>query len=111
MEKFGKQLGVLILFFSALAGCESSVAYNTSHPDRKAVTIDGDTINVVPLSDHWVSWWAPQAAISFTVVPPLSTLKPKQIRAIEEVSGCTVISAEYQPMSMQAAYLQASVKC
>lgn len=92
-----------------LSGCEGSLAKNVSHPGRKDVIVGNHTLSVVPLSDHWASWWVSNKLIA--AIPPLSVLKPLQITAIENTSGCTVVSAEYQPGSLQPAYLQASVKC
>lgn len=98
---------VIAVFF--VAGCEGSLAKNVSHPDRKDVTVGGYSFGVVPLSDHWASWWVSDKFIA--AIPPLSVLKPLQVAAIEDASGCTVTSAEYQPGSLQPAYLQASVEC
>ncbi|MCK0171904.1 hypothetical protein MWU53_12625 [Aliiroseovarius sp. S1123] len=97
------------LALSLLAGCEGSVAANVSHPQRVDVVIDGEKIGVVPNSDHWAAWWISDKAVS--IIPALSTLKPLQVRAIEQVSRCRVVEAEYQQSSLQPSYLQAAVEC
>lgn len=109
MDKSKQKALVTVIAVLFLSGCEGSLAGNVSHPNRQDVTVGGYSFGVVPLSDHWASWWASDQLIA--VIPPLSALKPLQVTAIEKASGCTVTSAEYQPGSLQPAYLQASVDC
>lgn len=92
-----------------LSACEGSVAANISHPQRQNIMVDGYTFGVVPNSDHWATWWISSEFVA--AIPPLSTLKPLQIRAIEQASGCSVIQAEYPSGALQPAYLQAAVQC
>jgi hypothetical protein len=90
-----------------LAACEGSVVSNLTSSERREVTIDGVTVSVLPLSDHWASWYSgPGSAI-----PPLPRIKAAQIHAIEQISGCKVSGAEFQTGSLQSAYLQAVVQC
>lgn len=107
-----KQCFILIgwcVLATTLSACEGSLAGNTQNSKRVDVVVDGKKFGVVPNSDHWATWWISDRAIA--AVPALSTLKPLQIQAIEQVSGCRVVEAEYQQGSLQPAYLQAAVKC
>lgn len=89
----------------ALAGCD----VDTTSENRVDVVVDGKKFGVVPNSDHWAAWWISEKAIQR--IPPLSTLKPLQVQAIERVSGCKVVEAEFVPGAMKPAYLQAAVRC
>lgn len=94
------------LFAVSTAGCETSAAWYFGHPDRKIVTVDGVDVSVVPRrANEFDAFGGEEGTATNT-----ARLKARQIRAIEEVSGCKVTAAEY----MNGGYmvlLQAVVAC
>lgn len=77
--------------------------------EATAVVIDGENLRVAKGGEMWVSWWHTEGLVG--IMPPLAKLKPLQIQAIEQISECKVLSAEYVPNSIMAAHLIATVKC
>lgn len=83
-----KRLGLvcLLMLCMVLSACETSAFYHQS-PDRHVVVLEGQRMSVLKLEDG--SWevaggyetWQEQAA----------DFKGRQIKAIELVSGCTVL--------------------
>lgn len=108
MLKIGKLFGLLVLL-PIIAGCAGSPARNVSDPSRKDFTVEGFKISVVPQSDHWSAWYSSEKFIE--AMPPLPLLKRAEIKAIEQYSGCKVVSAEIVGGSVLPAYLQAIVNC
>jgi hypothetical protein len=94
-----------------LTGCaaDGSLVKNVSHPTRKDFVINGIKIAVVQYPKIWVAWFASDKL--YETIPPLPLVKLAQIAAIEEYSNCKVVGAEFDPGSLQPAYLEAIVKC
>lgn len=104
--RFGSLLCLLSPFI--LAGCEGSLARNVAHPDRQFFDHGDYRIVVLKQANGWSSWYDGKSA--FYLVPNLEKLKPIQINAIEQASGCRVTDS-YRVLNNQPAYLVASVNC
>lgn len=102
-------MALSLLLLIGLTACAGSGIRQANSAERRDVVLDGQTIAVVPEPTHWVSWWEPKAVIDR--IPPLPYLKPLQVKAIEQVSGCKVTGAEYLEGALWAATLQAVVDC
>ena len=94
----------LITIVLGLCGCETSPVWYQSHPERKTVVIDGAEVSVVPRrANEFDAYGGDDGTATNTAV-----LKTRQIRAIEEVTRCKVVAAEYMPSSW---ILQSVVNC
>ena len=98
-----------LVAISFVGGCAGSLARNVSDPGRKNFTIDGLSVAVVPQPDHWSAWYVSSKFIE--AIPALPLIKRAEIKAIEQYSGCKVISSDFVEGSLQPAYLQAIVDC
>lgn len=95
---------VFIISVFVLSGCETSSVWYVTHPDKKTIAIDGEEFYVVPRGSNQFDVWGGAASTNIN----MSLKKRLQIKAVEEVSGCKVIGAEYLPGS---AMLQTEVSC
>lgn len=92
------------LFVLGLCGCETSAVWYHSHPERRTVAIDGVEVSVVPRrANEFDALGGDDGAATNTAV-----LKTRQIQAIEQVSRCKVVAAEYMAGSW---ILQSVVNC
>lgn len=95
-----------IVVVASISGCETSAAWYFGHPERKIVIVDGDEISVVPRRANEFDAFGGNAGTDKNA----ALVKARQIRAVEEASGCKVTAAEY----MQGGYmvlLQTVVTC
>lgn len=105
MESSLKQM-MLMASVLMLLGCQQSPVYYHKHPARQVVVLDGKEISVLTLGgDRWEAFgragWGDAAA---------AELQLRQVRAIELVSGCRVIS-QHVDDAAKPGVLTAQVQC
>lgn len=102
-----KLLTALVVFF--LAGCQSSPVYYHRNPARQIIVLDKREISIIPLGDHkWEAYGGKQGGLT----PDLERQKARQIEAIEKVTGCRVVAAEYVPgHEVDRLLMHATVAC
>lgn len=88
----------------SLTGCEGSAAWYMSHPQKQIVEIGGQTIHVVPNGPDQYDAWGNYSARRQNA----AILKQQEVIAIELVSKCKVVAAEYKS---GGDILQAKVAC
>ena len=93
-----------------LAGCQSSPAFYHHDVQKHVVVLDKREVSVLPLGNgQWEAFGGKQGGIFST---DLDKQKDRQIRAIEAVSGCTVVSSLYPADHQQDnMLLHATVAC
>jgi hypothetical protein len=93
-----------------LAGCQSSPAYYHHDIQKHVVVLDKREVSVLPLgNDQWEAFGGKQGGLFST---DFDQQKSRQIRAIEAVSGCVVISSLYPADHQQdKLLLRAMVDC
>lgn len=94
-------LGLLVL---GLVGCSSTYVGKASNPSREKITIDGFDISVIKDDDTTYQAFGGES-FDYNAVK----LKLAQIKAIEKISGCTVVDSEYSNTFVRT--LHAIVKC
>ncbi len=76
-----------------LAGCQSSPVYYHRDVQKHVVVLDKREVSVLPLgNDQWEAFGGKQGGVFST---DFDKQKSRQIKAIEIVSGCVVISSLY----------------
>lgn len=93
-----------------LAGCQSSPAYYHRDVQKHVVVLDKREVSVLPLGhDQWEAFGGKEGGLFST---DLDKQKNRQIKAIETVSGCIVISSLYPADHQQdKLLLRAMVDC
>ena len=87
-----------------LSACETSAVWYSAHPQKKTVQIEGTTLYVVPRDSNHFDVWGGDTGTKTSAVD----MKERQIKAVEQVTGCTVKGAEYMAGTP---LLQTKVKC
>lgn len=82
---------ILLALIALLAGCETSPVWYANHPQRQIVQIDGFDINVVPRGPNQYDVLGGFEGIKTN----MAALKARHIRAVELVTRCKVIGAEF----------------
>lgn len=96
---------LLALACLVLQGCAGTTAGILVSSKAKEVTIDDQVITVAPIEGN--HWGATKKALQWG--PTLATVeKPRYVRAVEAVTGCKVVEAEY---NSQFDHLHALVAC
>jgi hypothetical protein len=93
-----------------LAGCQGSPAYYHRDVQRHVVVLDKREVSVLPLGkDLWEAYGGKQGGSDQAA---LDKQKARQVKAIETVSGCTVINALYpEEAQKDKLLLRATVDC
>ena len=93
-----------------LAGCQSSPAYYHRDIQRHVVVLDRREVSVLPLGgDQWEAFGGKQGGSD---AEALEKQKARQTKAIEIVSGCTVVNSIYPEEEQKGKLLmRATVDC
>ena len=93
-----------------LVGCQGSPAYYHRDVQRHVVVLDKREVSVLPLGkDLWEAYGGKQGGSDQAA---LDKQKARQVKAIETVSGCTVINALYpEEAQKDKLLLRATVDC
>ena len=93
-----------------LAGCQGSPAYYHRDVQRHVVVLDKRELSVLPLGqDQWEVYGGKQGGSDQAA---LDKQKARQVKAIETVSGCTVIQSIYpEDAQKDKLLLRATVDC
>jgi len=97
-------VALVIIGVIAVPGCAGSPAALMSHPQKKAVRVNGVEYHVSPVRANVYASFRPHrmALLTYTMTA-LYTEKAAHIRAVELATGCKVIDAEFvNPPSLYA---------
>ena len=102
-----KLLVALVVFF--LVGCQSSPVYYHRDPSRQIVVLDKREISIIPLGENrWEAYGGKEGGMK----PDLAVQTARQIAAIEKVTGCRVVNAQFVPgHEVDGMLLHATVSC
>lgn len=100
----------LVVVASALVGCQGSAVYYHRDPARQIIVLDQREISIVPLgNDKWEAFGGKQGVWLST---DEDKQKARQIEAIEEATGCKVVSSEFPAQNNEKKLLMhATVDC
>lgn len=104
------RIGSVVAVVVLLAGCQGSPAYYHRDVRRHVVVLDKREVSVLPLGqDQWEAYGGRQGGADQDA---LDKQEARQIKAIETVSGCTVIRSRYaQDAQKDKLLLRATVDC
>ncbi len=102
-----KLLVALVAVF--LVGCQSSPVFYHRDPARQIVVLDKREISIIPLGENrWEAYGGKEGGMK----PDLGVQKARQITAIEKVTGCRVVNAEFvSGHEVDGMLLHATVSC
>ena len=102
-----KILATLVGLF--LVGCQSSPVFYHRDPARQIVVLDKREISIIPLGENrWEAYGGKEGGMK----PDLEVQKARQVAAIEKVTGCRVVKAEFVPgHEVDGMLLHATVTC
>ena len=102
-----KMLVALVAVF--LVGCQSSPVFYHRDPARQIVVLDKREISIIPLGENrWEAYGGKEGGMK----PDLEVQKARQVAAIEKVTGCRVVKAEFVPgHEVDGMLLHATVTC
>jgi hypothetical protein len=102
-----KMLVALVAVF--LVGCQSSPVFYHRDPARQIVVLDKREISIIPLGENrWEAYGGKEGGLK----PDMAVQKARQIAAIEKVTGCRVVNAEYVAgHEVDGMLLHATVRC
>ena len=92
-----------------LVGCQSSPVFYHRDPARQIVVLDKREISIIPLGENqWEAYGGKQGGMN----PDLALQKARQVAAIEKVTGCRVVNAQFVPgHEFDGMLLHATVSC
>lgn len=92
-----------------LVGCQGSPVYYHRDPARQIVVLDKREISIIPLGENrWEAYGGKEAGMK----PDLGVQKARQVAAIEKVTGCRVVNAQFVPgHEVDGMLLHATVSC
>ena len=102
-----KIFAIFVILF--LVGCQSSPVYYHRDPARQIVVLDKREISIIPLGENrWEAYGGKEGGMK----PDLGVQKARQVAAIEKVSGCRVVNAQFVPgHEVDGMLLHATVSC
>ena len=102
-----KILVALVAVF--LVGCQGSPVYYHRDPARQIVVLDKREISIIPLGENrWEAYGGKEGGFT----PDLQVQKARQVAAIEKVTGCRVVNAQFVPgHEVDGMLLHATVSC
>jgi len=102
-----KLLVALVAVF--LVGCQSSPVFYHRDPARQIVVLDKREISIIPLGENrWEAYGGKEGGMK----PDLGVQKARQVAAIEKVTGCRVVNAQFVPgQEVDGMLLHATVSC
>ena len=102
-----KLLVALVAVF--LVGCQSSPVFYHRDPARQIVVLDKREISIIPLGENrWEAYGGKEGGMK----PDLGVQKARQVAAIEKVTGCRVVNAQFVPgHEVDGMLLHATVSC
>jgi len=102
-----KMLVALVAVF--LVACQGSAVYYHRDPARQIVVLDKREISIIPLGEnHWEAYGGKEGGMK----PDLGVQKARQVAAIEKVTGCRVVNAQFVPgHEVDGLLLHATVSC
>jgi hypothetical protein len=102
-----KILATLVGLF--LVGCQSSPVFYHRDPARQIVVLDKREISIIPLGENQ---WEAYGGREWGMKPDLEVQKARQVAAIEKVTGCRVVKAQYAPEhEVDGMLMHATVSC
>lgn len=92
-----------------LVGCQGSPVYYHRDPARQIVVLDKREISIIPLGENrWEAYGGKEGGMK----PDLGVQKARQVAAIEKVTGCRVVNAQFVPgHEVDGMLLHATVNC
>jgi hypothetical protein len=92
-----------------LVGCQGSPVYYHRDPARQIVVLDKREISIIPLGENrWEAYGGKEGGMK----PDLGVQKARQVAAIEKVTGCRVVNAQFVPgHEVDGMLLHATVSC
>jgi hypothetical protein len=92
-----------------LVGCQGSPVYYHRDPARQIVVLDKREISIIPLGENrWEAYGGKEGGMK----PDLEVQKARQVAAIEKVTGCRVVNAQFVPgHEVDGMLLHATVSC
>jgi len=102
-----KMLVALVAIF--LVGCQGSPVYYHRDPARQIVVLDKREISIIPLGENrWEAYGGKEGGMK----PDLGVQKARQVAAIEKVTGCRVVNAQFVlGHEVDGMLLHATVSC
>jgi hypothetical protein len=102
-----KMLVALAVFI--LVGCQGSPVYYHRDPARQIVVLDKREMSLIPLGENR---WEVYGGREWGMKPDLNVQKARQVAAVEKVTGCRVVNAEFVPgHEVDGMLLHATVNC
>jgi len=92
-----------------LVGCQSSPVFYHRDPARQIVVLDKREMSLIPLGENR---WEVYGGRDWGMKPDLNVQKARQVAAVEKVTGCRVVNAQFVPgHEVDGMLLHATVNC
>lgn len=80
----------LIFLCLLLTGCETSVVWYETHPQKKCAEVEGQNICVVPRGGDYYDAFSD----GIFLIKNMLEQKDRHVRAVEQATGCKVVEAD-----------------